>query len=144
MCLARNSGEGADRTPVAGDINLTETEQRDILALNEKYDKFILVLNVGGMVDLAPVSAVKNILLLSQLGTPTGDVLADILLGKSYPSGKLTTTWAPIASYPSTEGFGDPNDTYYKEGIYVGYRYFDTVNETPVYPFGLRPRLHNL
>ena len=43
--LARNSGEGADRTPVAGDINLTETEQRDILALNEKYDKFILVLN---------------------------------------------------------------------------------------------------
>ena len=134
--LARNSGEGADRTPVAGDINLTETEQRDILALNEKYDKFILVLNVGGMVDLSPVSAVKNILLLSQLGTPTGDVLADILLGKSYPSGKLTTTWAPIASYPSTEGFGDPNDTYYKEGIYVGYRYFDTVNETPVYPFG--------
>ena len=117
--LARNSGEGADRTPVAGDINLTETEQRDILALNEKYDKFILVLNVGGMVDLSPVSAVKNILLLSQLGTPTGDVLADILLGKSYPSGKLTTTWAPIASYPSTEGFGDPNDTYYKEGIYV-------------------------
>lgn len=134
--LARNSGEGADRTPVAGDINLTETEQRDILALNEKYDKFILVLNVGGMVDLSPVSAVKNILLLSQLGTPIGDVLADILLGKSYPSGKLTTTWAPIASYPSTEGFGDPNDTYYKEGIYVGYRYFDTVNETPVYPFG--------
>ena len=62
------------------------TEQRDILALNEKYDKFILVLNVGGMVDLSPVSAVKNILLLSQLGTPTGDVLADILLGKSYPS----------------------------------------------------------
>lgn len=134
--LARNSGEGADRGPVEGDINLTETEKRDILALNQKYDKFILVLNVGGMVDLSPVNEVKDILLLSQLGTPTGDVLADLLLGKSYPSGKLTMTWAPIDEYPSTEGFGDPNDTYYKEGIYVGYRYFDSANKTPEYPFG--------
>ena len=134
--LARNSGEGADRGPVAGDINLTESEKRDILALNEKYEKFILVLNVGGMVDLSPVDEVKDILLLGQLGTPTGDVLADLLLGKSYPSGKLTMTWAPIDQYPSTEGFGDPNDTYYKEGVYVGYRYFDSANKTPIYPFG--------
>lgn len=70
------------------------------------------------------MSEVKDILLLSQLGTPTGDVLADLFVGKLYPSGKLTMTWAPIAQYPSTEGFGDPNDTYYKEGVYVGYRYF--------------------
>lgn len=45
-------------------------------------------------------------------------------------------TWAPIGEYASTEGFGDPNDTEYKEGIYVGYRYFDTVGTTPDYPFG--------
>lgn len=134
--LARNSGEGSDRRVQGGDISLTETEKRDILHLNEKYDKFILVLNVGGMVDLAPVAEVKNILLLSQLGTSTGDVLADILLGKSYPSGKLTMTWAPITAYPSTEGFADPDNTYYKEGIYVGYRYFDTVGIVPAYPFG--------
>ena len=134
--LSRISGEGSDRTPVAGDIDLSETEIRDILALNEKYDKFVLVLNVGGMVNLEPVSAVKAILLLGQLGTPTGDVCADILLGKSYPSGKLTMTWAPIDAYPSTEGFADPDDTYYKEGIYVGYRYFDTFGKAPTYPFG--------
>lgn len=134
--LARISGEGADRTMVVGDISLSETEIRDILALNTKYDKFVLVLNVGGMVDLEPVKEVKNILLLGQLGTPTGDVLADLLLGKSYPSGKLAMTWAPIGKYASTKGFGDMDDTLYTEGIYVGYRYFDTVHEKPDFPFG--------
>ena len=134
--LSRNSGEGADRKPEEGDINLTETEIRDILALNKKYEKFILVLNVGGMIDLKPVEEVSSILLMGQLGMATGDALADVVLGKAYPSGKLTMTWAPIKDYASTEGFGDPNDTYYKEGIYVGYRYFDTIGYTPTYPFG--------
>ncbi len=134
--LARNSGEGTDRTPAAGDISLTRTEIRDILALNEAYEKFVLVLNVGGMVDLTPVEAVGTVLLMGQLGSATGDALADVLLGKSGPSGKLTMTWAPIEDYASTEGFGDPNDTYYKEGIYVGYRYFDTFGHTPAWPFG--------
>ena len=45
----------------------------------------MLVLNVGGVVDLSPVKNVSNILLLSQLGIPTGDVLADRMLGKSNP-----------------------------------------------------------
>ena len=134
--LSRNSGEGADRVPGEGDINLTETEIRDILCCCRNYEKFVLVLNVGGMVNLEPVMEVKNILLLGQLGTPVGDVLADILTGKSYPSGKLAMTWAPIEQYPSTEGFGDMDDTVYTEGIYVGYRYFDTAGITPTFPFG--------
>ena len=134
--LARNSGEGMDREIKSGDIELTKTEIRDILALNAKYEKFILVLNVGGVIDLSEVKEVKTILLMSQLGSATGDALADVLFGKSYPSGKLTTTWASIKDYPSTEGFGDLNDTYYNEGVYVGYRYFDTVNLKPSYPFG--------
>ncbi len=134
--LSRISGEGADRKPEAGDVQLTKTEIRDILALNKKYDKFALILNVGGMVDLKPVEEVGTILILGQLGSATGDVLADVILGKSYPSGKLTMTWAAIDSYASTEGFGDPNDTCYQEGIYVGYRYFDTVGLKPAYPFG--------
>ena len=134
--LSRLSGEGSDRRMEAGDISLTQTEIRDILRMNKKYKNFILVLNVGGLIDLEPVKEVKNILLLSQLGTATGDVLADILLGKSYPSGKMAMTWAPIDQYPSTEGFGDPDDTLYREGIYIGYRYFDTVGKKVSYPFG--------
>lgn len=134
--LSRNSGEGSDRSVEAGDINLSATEIRDILACSRKYEKFVLVLNVGGMVNLEPVREVKNILLLGQLGSPSGDVLADILTGKSYPSGKLAMTWAPIDKYPSTKGFGDMDDTIYTEGIYVGYRYFDTAKVTPTFPFG--------
>ena len=91
--LARNSGEGNDRKPEAGDVKLTETEIRDILECSRRYSRFMLVLNVGGVVDLTPVNQVPNILILSQLGVVTGEVLADILLGKANPSGKLTTTW---------------------------------------------------
>ncbi len=134
--LSRISGEGADRDVSAGDINLSETEIRDILYCSRHYKKFVLVLNVGGMVNLEPVMEVKNILLLGQLGTPTGDVLADILTGVSNPSGKLAMTWASIEQYPSTKGFGDMDDTVYNEGIYVGYRYFKTADVTPTFPFG--------
>lgn len=134
--LSRISGEGSDRDFVGGDILLSETEKRDILALHRTYAKFMLVLNVGGPVDLQPVMEVENILVLSQLGVETGDVLADLLLGRSYPSGKLTTTWATSEDYPAMGEFGDINDTRYREGIYVGYRYFDTVDATPLFPFG--------
>lgn len=134
--LSRVSGEGADREPVGGDILLSQTEIRDILACNEKYPNFMLVINAGGVVDLTPVLGVRNILVLSQLGAETGNILADILLGKQNPSGKLTTTWATWKDYPALGEFGEKNDTRYREGIYVGYRYFDSADITPLYPFG--------
>ncbi len=134
--LARISGEGSDRSLGEGDISLTKTEIRDILALNRKYENFVLVLNTGGMVDLSPVLSVPAVLLMGQLGTPSGDVLADVLTGKSYPSGKLTMTWTDIEDYPSTKGFADPDDTDYGEGIYVGYRFFDTEKKAVAWPFG--------
>lgn len=134
--LSRISGEGNDREPIPGDIRLTDSEAKTILALDAKYEKFMLVLNVGGVVDLTPVKEVSNILVLSQLGVETGSVLADILLGRANPSGKLTTTWASWEDYCKEGKFGDINDTRYKEGIYVGYRYFDTVGKKPLFPFG--------
>ena len=134
--LARNSGEGNDRKPEKGDVLLTDSEVRDILALNKKFDKFMLVLNVGGPVDLTPVMEVKNILVLSQLGVVTGNILADIILGKANPSGKLATTWAKWDEYSQIGDFGDAHDVNDKEGIYVGYRYFDAVGKEPLFPFG--------
>lgn len=134
--LARISGEGADRENIKGDILLTDTEVRDINTLNEKHKNFMLVINTGGVVDLTPVLGVKNILVLSQLGVVTGDIFANIILGKSNPSGKLTTTWAKYEDYQTIGDFGDKNDTHYKEGIYVGYRYFDATNTNPLFPFG--------
>jgi len=134
--LSRISGEGADRAPVEGEILLSKTEVRDILACARKYQRFMLVVNAGGVVDLTPVLEAGNILVLSQLGVETGNILADILLGKQNPSGKLTTTWAAWKDYPSLIEFGERDETRYKEGVYVGYRYFDSAKKAPLFPFG--------
>ena len=134
--LTRNSGEGSDRAAVKGDVFLSETEKRDILTLQKQYPRFLLALNVGGPVDLGGLEGVSDILLLSQLGTETGTALADIVLGKTNPSGKLATTWAPWRVYCAAGDFGQEDDTRYREGVYVGYRWFDSAGIAPSFPFG--------
>ena len=134
--LTRNSGEANDRQNVAGDIQLTPEEVRDIITLSAQSRRFVLVLNVGGFVDLTPIQGyVHTILLASQLGMATGTALVDVLLGKSYPSGKLTMTWAPLENYP-VKHFGEQDNTDYTEGINVGYRYFAAHPEEAAYQFG--------
>ena len=134
--LARNAGEGQDRRPIKGDLYLTDTEIRTIKYLNEHYEKFLLVLNTPSVVDISPVLDIKNILLLSQLGNVTGTILLDIIRGDKYPSGKLSTTWAKREDYPYYEEFGNRDNTNYKEGIYVGYRYFITEGVKTTFEFG--------
>ncbi len=135
--LSRISGEGSDRKAEKGDLKLSDTEIRMIREIHEKYEHFMLVINAGGPVDLSPVlKDVDNILILSQLGVETGFALARILLGKENPSGKLTTTWAAADEYCQEGQFGERSDTEYREGIYVGYRYFDTVGTKAAFPFG--------
>lgn len=133
--LSRISGEGTDRQPKPGEIQLTSTELRDIRTLSQKFERFMLVLNVGGAVDLSPVMDVPDILLLSQLGVETGSTLARLVLGQQYPSGKLTATWASWEQYAHLD-YGGYDDTRYKEGVYVGYRYFDSVQKPVLFPFG--------
>ena len=134
--VSRISGEGNDRLAEKGDFMLTDSEVRDILALNRHYEKFMLVINAGGPVDLSPVMEAGNILVLSQLGVETGAALADILLGKAYPSGKLATTWAAVEDQCTAGDFGGRDDTRYREGIYVGYRFFDSFGLDVLFPFG--------
>lgn len=137
--LARNSGEGADRKAAPGDYLLTETEKRDIALLAKRYDRFVLLLNVGGVVELESVRELPGaVLLISQGGSGFGDAVARILSGKESPSGRLTATWAKrYADYPCAEEFGvQPEDVWYKEGIFVGYRWFDGFGIEPRYPFG--------
>ena len=133
--VSRISGEGNDRRAIKGDVLLTDSEIRDILILNQKYQKFMLVINAGGVIDLSPVLEVKNILILSELGVETGHALADILLGKLNPSGKLTATWARLDDYPYSLKM-NIDDSPYSEGVYVGYRYFDSFNKPVLFPFG--------
>jgi beta-glucosidase-like glycosyl hydrolase len=142
--LGRISGEGADRLVRGGDYLIDEQEIHDITLLATTYEKCIVLLNVGGVIDVKPLRKIPGIgaiLMMGQAGSAGGDAVVDVLLGKVTPSGKLTATWAEnYTDYPFSDEFsymdGNLDDSFYKEGIYVGYRYFDTFNITPSFPFG--------
>ena len=142
--LSRNSGEGKDRSAEAGDYEISPAEAEVLATLANGYDKLIVLLNIGGIIDTKPLRAIEginSIVLAGQMGNMTGAILADLLTGAGIPTGKLTDTWAEnYSDYPSSATFshndGDVSDEYYTEGIFVGYRYFDTFNVTPAYPFG--------
>ena len=142
--LARNSGEGADRSNIPGDYQLLDEEKRILTLLGQHYRRVLVLLNIGGIIDaraILDIPGINTLLFMGQLGNLTGAVVADVLLGKSIPSGRLTDTWAErYADYPSSATFshnnGDIHDEYYTDGIYVGYRYFDTFGVEPLYPFG--------
>lgn len=142
--LSRTSGEGADRKPVPGDYYLFPEEEAMLNQLLDTYRKVILVLNVGGVIDSSFFKnndRIAGVLLMSQGGINGARALVDVITGKITPSGHLTTSWAAsYADYPSSESFshmnGNLDDEYYREGIYVGYRYFDTFGIPVNYPFG--------
>ncbi|MBR0130201.1 MAG: glycoside hydrolase family 3 C-terminal domain-containing protein, partial [Firmicutes bacterium] len=142
--ISRTSGEGADRSNKRGDYLLYQEELDQLKQLAESYEKLVVVLNIGGVMDLSEIRSIKGVnavLLMGQLGNLGGDALADVLSGDAVPSGKLVDSWAmKYSDYPGSDTFshndGDTNEEYYSEGIYVGYRYFDTFGVQPLYPFG--------
>ena len=142
--ISRTAGEGADRWNKRGDYLLYEEELSQLRLLAGLYKKLVLVLNLGGVIDMSEILSVEGInavVLMGQLGNIGGQVLGDVLTGKVNPSGKLTDTWARnYADYPSSANYshnnGNLDDEYYTDGIYVGYRYFDTFGVEPIYPFG--------
>lgn len=140
--ISRISGECADREMKEGDYLLTKAEYKQIKAVVENYQNVIVVLNTGGVIDTGFYREIKGIsamLQISQAGMACGMVLADILTGKTVPSGHLTATWAKqYADYPAAKTFCDNscNDKTYDEGIFVGYRYFDSFGIEPAYAFG--------
>jgi len=158
LTIGRNSGEFADRK-VDDDFNLTATEQTLIQnvanAFHAKGKKIVVVLNIGGPIEVASWrSSVDAILLAWQPGQEGGNAIVDVLTGKVNPSGRLATTFpmsysdVPSAkTFPGKElpgvapsglnPFGDkPSESTYDEGIYVGYRYYETFGVRPAYEFG--------
>ena len=142
--LSRQAGEGGDRRAEKGDFCLTDQEEAAIRFCAEQYEQFVLVINCGSGMDMAAIEAIPGInaiVYICQLGTEGGNAFADVLSGAVTPSGKLTDTWAktyhdlPFAQEYSYLN-GDLQNEYYKEGIYVGYRYFDSFGVEPMYPFG--------
>lgn len=142
--LARNAGEGADRRAEKGDYFLSDEEYMLLSDICDKYEKVILLLNSGGVVDLSfleKLPKIQAVLTVSQPGQEGGTAVADVISGLVSPGGKLTDTWeVSYNDYPNAGTFSHNNGNIekekYEEGIYVGYRYFDTF-EIPVrYGFG--------
>ena len=143
--ISRISGEGKDRTPTAGDYLLSDREQADLKTLDEAGLPLVLLINTGGSVELTDLLARRRhpiaVVQLSQLGQQGGEAVADVLLGRAVPEGKLTATWAKrYSDYPCADTFGacngDLEKELYTEGIYVGYRWFDSFGIEPLFGFG--------
>lgn len=165
IVISRFSGEGWDRQSVEyegavpseieqaewskrifenSDYCLTNREQAMVDAVCANFTDVAVILNVGGMVDTSwfvKEDKISSVLMAWQGGMEGGLAMADILLGEESPSGKLPDTFAScIEDYPSTEGFHEsPDYVDYTEDIYVGYRYFETMEGAKGrvnYPFG--------
>ena len=167
ISLSRFSGEGWDRKSSLGaptpsvdddptyiesmnqvfrnsDFYLTEAEEAMIDKVKTAFDRVVVVLNVGGMVDVSWIKdddLIGGALLAWQGGMEGGLAAAELLLGHGNPSGRLADTFArTIEDYPSSRGFHESGSyVNYSEDIYVGYRYFETIpgaRKAVVYPFG--------
>ena len=141
-CLSRFSGESADRPAGEGGFALLKEEIEEIDRLIRDFDKVVVILNICGMTEVAPLAenpGVSAILYPAFGGMMAGESLTDLLFGISYPSGRLQDTFArKLEDYPSTESFLEsPDYVNYTEDIFVGYRYFETFcPEKVIYPFG--------
>ena len=160
--ISRVAGEGCDRHLAKGDYYLTDHELEDLRVLATLVEQIVIVINAGAPIDLTVLEAmpeVKAILFMGQAGEEGGNACARILLGFVNPSAKLTATWAKrYMDYPGAMEFSDvraqldEDNAYgaaetidrdallarsrYEEGIYVGYRYFDSFGVAPRYHFG--------
>jgi len=146
VTLGRNSGEGGDRV-VDNDFNLAAEEiqmlDKITKAFHAKGKKVVVILNIGGVIETASwKDKVDAVLLAWQPGQEGGHSVADVVSGKINPSGKLTMTFpAKYSDTPSAKNFpgfpvDNPKDVTYEEGVYVGYRYFNTFKVKPSYEFG--------
>ena len=146
--ITRQAGEGWDRS-AGGDkgFNLTADEQQLLEHVSDKFHKegkkVIVVINSGSVINTSSWKGlVDGILLAWQPGEEAGHCVADIVTGKVNPSGKLPMTWPnDLMDHPSSKQFpttASDNDKVcrYKEGINVGYRYFETAGKAVSYPFG--------
>ena len=140
VVIGRTAGEDKDNGPTAGSYLLTELEEQMLETVTVKFDRVIVLLNVGNIIDMKWVEKYDPaaVMYVWQGGMEGGAGVLDVLTGAVTPCGKLSDTIAiDIADYPSSEGFGDPVKAVYKEDIYVGYRYFETfAKDRVLYPFG--------
>lgn len=125
-------------------FSLSSTEKEMVECACNSFENVIVVINSGSVIDasfFAYNDKIKAAIMLWQPGNFGGEILFEILSGKTNPSGKLVDTIAKsIDDYPTTESFKNSYDEIkYTEDIFVGYRYFETIpgaKDKVIYPFG--------
>ena len=159
VTIGRQAGEGGDRKE-ADDFNLSAVERQLLTDVCDAFHlankKVIVILNMGGPIETSSWKSMPDAILCAwQPGQEGGNSVADVLVGKENPSGKLTMTFpCALTDVPSSQNFPNVTEapaqsfwgprvpvknqdyTLHSEGIYVGYRYFNTNNVEVSYPFG--------
>ncbi len=138
--VTRTAGEDGDMPSGRGGFSLTGTEIANLKLIRNSFKKVVVLLNVAGVIEMYDILETNPdaILMLWTGGMMGGIAAANVIMGKVNPSGKLPDTIALYRTdYPSHRDFGEFYRNFYKEDIYVGYRYFNTfAPEKIVYPFG--------
>lgn len=145
LTFGRNSAEEQDLN-IETEYNLTKEEESLLNRVSTIYKKqnkkVIVVLNIGSVMNTSWSDKVDAILVTWFSGAEGGNAFADIVSGKVNPSAKTTATFpksytdVPSASSFFASAASDHRDIRYTEGIYVGYRYYDSFNIETAYPFG--------
>ena len=146
ITIGRIAGEGRDRK-VDADYKLSEAELAMLTnaseAFHAKGKKVVVLLNVDGVVDAYTWANKADAILVAWLpGVQAGNAVADVVCGKVNPSGKLAITFPKAyEDVPSAKDFPGlpakkPQYCEYNDDIFVGYRYHNTKNVEPAYPFG--------
>ena len=142
VVIGRSAGEDRENYLTEGSYFLTEAEKSLIKRVSEAFEKTVIILNTGSIMDMSwEKELLKNksaIMYVWQSGMESGNSVADVLSGEKEPSGRLTDTIAESYNdYPCSKDFGEKEYNNYTEDIFVGYRYFETFAKDKVlYPFG--------
>ncbi|MED0935798.1 glycoside hydrolase family 3 C-terminal domain-containing protein [Bacillus mobilis] len=126
--------EGFDRKH----LQMPKNHVQLIEAIAEVQNNIVIVLSNGAPIEMPWIGKVKGILEGYLGGQALGGAIADILFGDANPSGKLAETFPKVLSdNPSYLNFpGEGDKVEYKEGVFVGYRYYDKKKIEPLFPFG--------
>ena len=125
--------EGYDRSH----MRLPECQNRLITEILKVQPNTVIVLHNGSPVEMPWLGEIKGLLETYLGGQAGGAAAANILYGKINPSGKLAETMPlKLSDNPSYLNFGGGEKVEYREGIFVGYRYYDTKEMDVAFPFG--------
>jgi beta-glucosidase len=143
ITLGRSGGEGYENGYFPSSLNEINLVRNVCDAYHAVGKKVVVVLNVGGVCETASWRDYPDAILLAwQPGQEGGYAIADVLKGAVNPSGKLPDSFPlKVEDVPSAKSFpGEPSDnpvnSFYNEGIYTGYRYYDSFKVPVAYEFG--------